>query len=84
MAEVKKVTDNELARINHIKKEAVEIASILGELNYQKTLLDLQIDAQKQRIVDLRQQESKLFEELKDSYGNININLESGEYTEVQ
>lgn len=84
MAEVKKITENELQRISFVKKEALDIASVLGELNYQKTLIDLQIDAQKQRILELRRDEEKLFADLKENYGNISINLETGEYTTVQ
>lgn len=84
MAEVKKITENELQRISFIKKESLEIASVLGELNYQKTLIDLQLDGQKQRIVDLRKDEEKLFADLKENYGNISINLETGEYTVVE
>jgi len=84
MSEVKKITENELQRVSYIKKEALDVASVLGELNYQKTIIDLQIDAQKQRIVQLRKDEEKLFADLKENYGNISINLETGEYTTVQ
>jgi len=84
MSDVKKITENELQRVSYIKKEALDIASVLGELNYQKTIIDLQIDAQKQRIVQLRKDEEKLFADLKENYGNISINLETGEYTTVQ
>lgn len=84
MADVKKITENELQRISFVKKEALDIASVLGELNYQKTLIELQIDAQKQRILELRKDEEKLFADLKENYGNISINLETGEYTTVQ
>jgi hypothetical protein len=84
MANVTKITENELQRISLIKKESLEIASILGELNYQKTLIDLQLDGQKQRIVQLRKDEEKLFADLKENYGNISINLETGEYSVVE
>jgi len=84
MSDVKKITENELQRVSYIKKEALDVASVLGELNYQKTIIDLQIDAQKQRIVQLRKDEEKLFSDLKENYGNISINLETGEYTTVQ
>ena len=84
MAEVKKITENELQRISFVKKEALDVASVLGELNYQKTLIDIQIDAQKQRILQLRKDEEQLFSDLKENYGNISINLETGEYTTVQ
>jgi len=84
MAQVNKITENELQRISTIKKESLEIASVLGELNYQKTLIELQLEGQKQRIVELRKDEEKLFADLKDNYGNISINLESGEFTVVE
>jgi hypothetical protein len=84
MSEVKKISKNELDKINFIKKEAVEIASNLGELNYQKIILEIQIESQKQRIVDLRKSEETLFETLRANYGNINVNLETGDYTVVE
>lgn len=79
-----KVTENELQRIAFIKKEALDIASTLGELQYQKEILDLQIQSQREKIKDVRSQEDKLFVELRDNYGNISINIETGEYTVVE
>tara|TARA_R110000868_G_scaffold88724_6_gene247237 strand:- start:2206 stop:2451 length:246 start_codon:yes stop_codon:yes gene_type:complete len=79
-----KVTENELQRIAFIKKEALDIASALGELQYQKEILDLQIQSQREKIKDVRSQEDKLFVELRDNYGNISINIETGEYTVVE
>jgi uncharacterized membrane protein len=78
-----KVTETELQKISVIKKDALEYASFLGELEYQKTLIEIDVNDIKSKIKLLRQEESKLFSELKDSYGNININLETGEYTTV-
>lgn len=77
------VTDTELQKIALIKKDALEYASFLGELEYQKTLIEFDVDNIKSKIKLLREEESKLFSELKDNYGNININLETGEYTTV-
>lgn len=77
------VTDTELQKISLIKKDALEYASFLGELEYQKTLIEIDVQDIKSKIKLLRAEESKLFTELKDSYGNININLETGEYTTV-
>jgi len=75
-----KLTDNELQRLHAIRKDSLEIASSLGELQYQKTVLELLMDAQKEKIKDLKKSEGSLFEELKDKYGNININIETGEF----
>ena len=79
-----KVTENELKRIVAIKRDALDVASALGELQYQKEILELQIDVQRQNIKDIRKQEDKLFLELKEQYGNISINIETGEYTVVE
>ena len=81
MVSVKNISQNELERLQFIKKEAIDIATYLGELNYQKTLIDIQIEQQKNRIQELRLSELQLFDELKTNYGNVNINLETGEYT---
>ena len=74
----------ERQKISNIKKDALEYASFLGELEYQKTLIQLDVDATKQKIKDLRIQETKLFTELKETYGDIRINLENGEYVLAQ
>ena len=44
MPEIKKITEDELAKLNLLKQDALEVASTLGELNYQKTILELQIE----------------------------------------
>jgi|APGre2960657423_1045063.scaffolds.fasta_scaffold157075_2 hypothetical protein len=79
-----KVTETELKRIAAIKKDALDVASALGELQYQKEIIELQMENQRQKIKDIRSQEDKLFVELKDNYGNISINIETGEYTVVE
>jgi len=76
---MEKITEDELARIEFIKQDSLEVASILGELSYQKIVIDNQIDQQKAKIIDIKKQESVLFEELKSKYGNISINIETGE-----
>jgi hypothetical protein len=74
------ITEDELKRVQLIKKDAIEIASTLGELEYQKISLDLLIDDQKDKIKQLKKEEEKLFVELRDKYGNVNINIETGEF----
>ena len=74
------ISDTELQRIQLIKKDALEIASSLGELQYQKISIELLIEEEKQKITELKKDEKKLFEELRDKYGNVNINIETGEF----
>ena len=80
MSEVKKITDEEFAKLNLLKQDAIEIASALGELNYQKTVLDLQIEDLKNKIKEIRSRESNLFQELQSKYGNVSININNGEF----
>jgi hypothetical protein len=75
-----KLTENELERLHQIRKDSLEIASTLGELQYQKTVLELLMEEEKQKIKELKKYESSLFAELKSQYGNVNINIETGEF----
>lgn len=74
-----KLTEDELKRLDLIKQDSLEVASILGELTYQKLHLENQIDEQKQRIAQIKKSESSLFTELREKYGNVTINIETGE-----
>lgn len=78
---MQKLTENELQRVQLIKRDALEIASVLGELQYQKITLDLLIEEEKQKIKDLKKREQDLFGELREKYGNVNINIETGEFS---
>jgi hypothetical protein len=74
-----KITDEQLRKLNSIKQDALEVASTLGELTYQKINLDLEIEKEKLKIVDIKARESRIFEELNSIYGNVSINTETGE-----
>ena len=76
-----KITETELQRIELVKKDALEVASALGELSYQKLSIELLIDDQKKRIKQIKDQEESLLQELKDKYGNVSINIETGDFS---
>ena len=75
-----KLTDTELQLVQLIKRDALEIASTLGELSYQKITLDLLIEEEKKKVKDIKEREAKILDELKDKYGNVSINIETGEF----
>jgi hypothetical protein len=79
MAESNKLTPEELARINSIREDALEIASKLGELEFQKISLEILIDKQKKEIIKLKSFEEEVFEDIKSKYGNVTINIETGD-----
>jgi autonomous glycyl radical cofactor GrcA len=76
---MEKLTADELSRINLIREDALEIASKLGELEFQKISIELKIEEQKKRIKVLKSQEEDIFEEIKSKYGDVTINIETGE-----
>ena len=76
-----KITDTELQRIQLIKKDALEIASMLGELNYQKISIELLIDEEKKKVKQIKIDEEKILSELKEKYGNVSINIETGDFS---
>ena len=80
MSEVKKITDEEFAKLNLLKQDAIEIASALGELNYQKIILEFQIEDLTSKIKEIRSRESNLFQKLQSKYGNVSININNGEF----
>jgi hypothetical protein len=75
----KKLTQEEFQQINLIKSDALEVAALLGELEYQKMSIELDMEEQKRRIKEIRVKEKQVFEEIRSKYGPVSINTETGE-----
>ena len=73
------LTQEELQQINLIKNDALEVASSLGELQYQKITIELEQEELKAKIKRIKQKENEIFEEIISKYGNISINTQTGE-----
>lgn len=76
-----KIKEDQLQKINAIKQDSMEIASVLGELSFQKITIELAIEEQKKNIAVLKKKEKELFEEIQAEYGNGVLNIETGEIT---
>lgn len=74
-----KLTQEELQQITLIKSDALEVAALLGELEYQKMSIELDMEEQKKRIKEIRVKEKQVFEEIRSKYGAVSINTETGE-----
>jgi K+/H+ antiporter YhaU regulatory subunit KhtT len=74
-----KLTPEELQQINLIKSDALEVAALLGELEYQKMSIELDMEEQKKKIKEIRVKEKQVFEEIRSKYGEVSINTETGE-----
>ncbi len=75
------ITNEELNTLQSIRKSAIEIATTLGEIGYQKMILDIQSEEQKQKIKDIKHKEAIFFEELRKKYGEIVLDIETGKIT---
>ena len=75
----KQLTPEELQQINLIRTDALEVASLLGELEYQKMVIELDQEELRAKIKRIKIKEKEIFEEIKEKYGNVSINIETGE-----
>lgn len=75
-----KITDKELQQINEIKEETTKIVYSLGELQYQRATIEILESDLKDKIKESKAKESKLLNDLKEKYGNVSINIETGEF----
>lgn len=81
MAEKVTLSKEELKQFQSIREEIFETISILGDLEYRKTLLEFEIDSLKSNIKQNAIKEKTLLTELGIKYGNGSINVETGEIT---
>ncbi len=75
-----KISEEELKQIQSIKQDALSVASTLGELVYQKVWLEEQIESERKKVLEIQNRESELFQVFRAKYGNVVINIETGEF----
>jgi hypothetical protein len=76
-----KLTQTELDRLKLIREDVLQAVSSLGELEYQKTIVEDQLRQIKENILEIKKKETELVSELNDKYGMVSINLETGEFS---
>ena len=75
-----KIEEEDFKMISDLKQQTSQIVYSLGELEYQKTTIDFVIEDIKLQIKALRKEEADLVNQLKTKYGNVSINIETGEF----
>lgn len=78
------LTADELQQFQTVRNSIFETISILGELNYRKTLLEVELEALKVTIKDNATKEKALLNEFGKKYGDGSINTETGVITPIQ
>lgn len=77
------LTPEELQQFQDLRNSIYETISILGDLNYRKTLLDLELDSLKETIKQNALKERDVLKEFGKKYGDGSINSQTGEITPV-
>lgn len=73
------LTQEELQQLQEVKNEVLSIASAMGELEYQKTVMQIEQDNLVARVRAVRETEQILLKGFGQKYGDGTINLETGE-----
>jgi len=73
------ITPEELKELQDVRKATFETISVIGELNYRKTLIDLELEAIKETVKQNATKERELLGAFGKKYGDGSINPETGE-----
>ena len=80
----KQLTQEELQEFKKFRQEANRLAAILGEIHYQRTLIDLELDNIRQAIKGNVETQQGFMKTLGDKYGDGSINVETGEIAPIE
>jgi hypothetical protein len=75
-----KITDEELKQIGELKQQTTQIVYNLGELQYQRFSIEAAEDELRGVLKETKLKEANILKALKDKYGNVSINIETGEF----
>lgn len=79
--EKQKLTSEELQEFQNNRQEANRLAAVLGELHFQRTLLDLELENIKESVKSNALKQREQLKKLGEKYGDGSINPENGEIT---
>ena len=75
------LTPEELKQLQDVRTAIYETVTIIGDLNYRKTLIDLELEAIKEKVKANSIAERDLTKQFGQKYGDGSINIETGEIT---
>lgn len=76
-----KLEEQELQQLQEFQQKSEILISQLGQISFQKLQIEKQEEFLKQQFNSLTDQEIKISQELKAKYGDINIDLKTGDIT---
>lgn len=76
-----KLEEQELKQLHDFQNSSEILISQLGQISFQRLQLEKQEESLKQKFNELLSKELEISEALKGKYGNVNIDLKTGELT---
>jgi hypothetical protein len=84
MEKVTKIQEEELKRLQEFQVNSEQLVNRLGQLEFQKIRIAKDEKFLKEQIDLLEEEEIAISKLIKDTYGNVNIDLKTGELTYSQ
>ena len=78
MSEVKAVTTEELQELKNLRDESDRFVINLGQIQYQRILLDAQEKQLSKALLSLKEVEKQVTDRLVEKYGNVAVDIETG------
>ena len=77
------LSKEEITQLSSLQQQQDTFIIQLGQIEYQKNMLDQQKQNINQQIESFEQSQIKLAKELEEKYGKGTVNLESGEFVKT-
>ena len=77
------LTKEEIQQLSSLQEQQNDSVIQLGQVEYQKLLLNVQENSIKQQIEIFEEKQTKLAQQLEEKYGKGTVNLESGEFVGI-
>lgn len=81
MEKVTKITEEDLKRLQEFQANSEQLVNRLGQLEFQKIRIAKDEKFLREQIDLLEDEEIAISKLIKENYGNVNINLQTGEAT---
>lgn len=81
--EPKKLSEEILNKIKELQQKSTEVVRELGEIELNKIILNSRKKAVEEFLREINVEQDAVLKEIKEKYGEININLSTGEYSSI-
>jgi competence protein ComGC len=77
------ITENEKAKLTEFRQREEQIVIGLGQIEYQIQSLELDKDSLTEQLSQLRKDQYALGQQMTETYGDGNVDLNTGEFTKA-